>query len=120
MEKKKTLRLRKNDIELLAVLKAHIETLLEPIPTIKELSKKFGINTDKLKKGFKQLYGKPLHRYHLEFKMEVAKKLLAETDHSIDVIAAQFGYNDANNFSAAFRKVTGKRPGEWRNFSIRK
>jgi len=87
--------------------------------TIAQLCKKSGLNADKLKKGFKQLFGMPVHRYHLSVKIDAAKKLLAESELQVGEIADQLGYEDANNFSAAFKRITGMRPIEWRYASNR-
>ncbi len=101
------------DREALLVVKGLLEDTTASY-TIPQLVRKSGLNADKLKKGFRYVYGMPVHRYHLEFKMGVARGMLTSGDATVDSIAAALGYNDANNFSAAFRKETGMRPGEWR------
>jgi AraC family transcriptional activator of pyochelin receptor len=110
----KHVHLRRADKEILAALKAYIETLPEPVLTITELSMKFGINTDKLKKGFKELYGVAPYRYVLELRLALGKQLLSETEMPVADIAIQLGYEYAENFSAWFKGVTGVRPLEWR------
>jgi AraC-like DNA-binding protein len=75
--------------------------------TLVQLCRKSGLNADKLKKGFKLLFGLPPHRYHLEFKMELAKKLLRETELNISEIAFSLGFEEVSNFCAGFRKVVG-------------
>ncbi len=111
----KEIRLRKNDVEVLAAVKTYIETMPEEMPTIPQLAKKFGINTDKLKKGFKQVYGVAPYRYLLSIRLDRAKKLLRDTELSVGEIAGMVGYEHANNFSVVFKKITGEKPGNWRN-----
>jgi AraC-like DNA-binding protein len=82
--------------------------------TIPQLVRKSGMNADKLKKGFKEMFGMPVHRYHMEWKMELAKKLLSDMSLNINEVAFTLGYNDASNFCAAFRNVVGLTAGEWR------
>lgn len=110
----KTIRLHKNDIAILATLKAYIETLPEPCPAIEELGRKFGINTDKLKRGFRQLYGIAPYQHVLALRLAKAKSLLQDTEWPVAEIAMQLGYEHAGNFSAWFKRLTGMRPLEWR------
>jgi AraC-like DNA-binding protein len=46
--------------------------------------------------------------------MEEASRLLTESAHSIDVIADQVGYASAFSFSAAFKRVVGMPPSQFR------
>jgi AraC-like DNA-binding protein len=43
-----------------------------------------------------------------------ARQLLTETDHSVEAISAQLGYQDAANFRRAFRNSEGCSPNEFR------
>jgi len=110
----KEIRLRKNDIEVLAAVKEFIETIPEEMLTIPQLAKRFGINTDKLKKGFRQVYGVAPYRYVLVLRLVRAKELLSVTELSISEIAKQLGYEHAENFSAWFKRETGMRALEWK------
>jgi LacI family transcriptional regulator len=47
-------------------------------------------------------------------RLERAKRLLAESDEKIDVIARQCGYQSSNTFWIAFRHVTGMTPKKFR------
>ena len=48
-------------------------------------------------------------------RMAEAKRLLADSRHSIQVIADQVGYASAFSFSAAFKRVVGKSPSAFRD-----
>ena len=41
-------------------------------------------------------------------------KLLRDTDDSVVSIAAALGYSSQTAFAAAFRKLTGETPSDWR------
>lgn len=45
----------------------------------------------------------------------LARRLLAETDASIEAIGKTLGYSYAANFARSFRRATGMSPAEWRN-----
>jgi AraC-like DNA-binding protein len=49
-----------------------------------------------------------------ELRCEAAKKLLHQTQLTIEDIAHSIGFNDASNFSSAFKKWTGKTPASLR------
>jgi len=46
-------------------------------------------------------------------RIERAKKLLAESNHKMDVIAEMSGYENSNSFWVAFRRATGRSPKQY-------
>ena len=81
-------------------------------PTINCLAKQTGLNQSKLKKGFKQIFGKSIYAYFLAERMHKAKQLLAE--YSVTETAIMMGYSNISHFSSAFRKQFGVLPKEIR------
>ena len=108
------LKLSVRDEEALARVKTLLEENLEEPPSLEQLCRKSGLNADKLKKGFKLLYGLPPYAFHVQFKMEAAKKLLLETEQSVNEIAWSLGYEHASNFCVQFKMATGRKPGSYR------
>ena len=49
-----------------------------------------------------------------EARLELSRQLLAESNVSLDDIAATLGYNGVSPFMRAFRRWTGDTPGHWR------
>lgn len=80
--------------------------------SILDLAKKVGINDYHLKKGFKELYNNTVYMYTTQKRMEKAKNLLLKHDLNVNEVAYMLGYNDATNFSAAFKKYYGYTPGK--------
>lgn len=78
--------------------------------TIESLSEKYDINIATLRKCFKDIYGKPLYKWHKEYRLQIAKELLENSDISIIEVAYQIGYDNPSKFSAAFAKQFGKTP----------
>lgn len=91
-----------------------IKDLSNP-PTIIRLAKKVGLNQSKLKKVFKEVYGKSIYAYFLTERMHRAKKLLKY--HSVTDTAIMMGYSNISHFSSAFRKQFGILPKEARRQS---
>lgn len=86
-----------------------ISRMSEP-PTLQQLSKEIGLPINKLKDGFKQIYGEPVFTFLLEYKMEVARQLLAGGSLNVNEVGLKLGYSTASHFIAAFKKKYGVTP----------
>lgn len=98
------------DLERLYAAKNYIDTHLLQHDTISQLSRKAGINELKLKKGFKEIFGIGVYGYRKRERFRIAKVELEQTRKSIKQVAKSAGYKNANNFSAAFKKMFGVTP----------
>jgi AraC family transcriptional regulator len=63
---------------------------------------------------FKESFGEPPHRYWAVRRIERAKALLANPGASITEIALDVGFSTTSALSAAFRRMTGQTPTEYR------
>lgn len=86
-----------------------IAQMAEP-PTLQELSEMIGLSLKKLKEGFKQIYGDTVFSFLLEYKMEVARKLLESGNHNVNEVGLKIGYSTSSHFIAAFKKQYGTTP----------
>jgi len=68
------------------------------------------VNDFKLKKGFKEVFQTTPYNLLLDYRLEYAKKLLAESDLSVGEISQKIGYKYTASFSAAFIKKYGVTP----------
>lgn len=84
-------------------------------PTISNLSKLINLNEYKLKKGFKELFGTTVFGHIHRNRMNLAKRLLLETDKTAKEIAYETGYSSPQHFSKAFKKEFGTTPDSIRN-----
>lgn len=75
---------------------------------------KLNLTKEYISQYFKNKTGTNLVNYLNEFRIQKAKKLLAETRLSINEIAQNVGYNTPNNFSRIFKQYVGKSPREYR------
>ena len=85
---------------------------LESPPSLSELSKQIGLNTFKLKKNFKELFGVPVFKYLQNERLNTAHKLLRNENVSIQEAAWHVGYDSLSSFSNAFSTKFGFRPSE--------
>ncbi len=89
-----------------------IERYEEP-PTLIKLSEEVQLSLKKLKQGFKEVYGKPVFQYLLEYKMNLAKKLLSGGKYNVNEVSIKLGYSTASHFIAAFKKKFGITPRQY-------
>lgn len=84
-------------------------------PSITCISRCILLNEYKLKKGFKELYGVPIHTYVINKRLENAKFLLEQKNLTVSQVAAKVGYLNMSHFAAAFRKKYGVNPKAYMN-----
>jgi transcriptional regulator GlxA family with amidase domain len=82
--------------------------------TITALALEVGINSFKLRVGFKQLFKTTIHQYRLDLRLSLAKQLLNETDLTINEIAFKTGFESRDGFGRCFRRKFHESPREWR------
>lgn len=82
--------------------------------TIETLARQYLINETTLKAVFKSVYGNSLAAHIKEHRMELAARLLRETDLSMAQIGEQIGYESQSKFTAAFKAYYQMLPKEYR------
>src|SRR5229473_2070724 len=65
-------------------------------------------------RAFKESTGLSPHAWLRQQRLEQAMNMLRDTDASIASVAAQLGYASQTAFTAAFKKLTGETPSDWR------
>jgi AraC-like DNA-binding protein len=85
--------------------------------TITALALEVGVNSFKLRVGFKQLFKTTIHQYRLDLRLNLAKQLLIETDLTISEIAYKTGFDSRDGFARCFRRRLRESPREWRKMS---
>jgi AraC family transcriptional regulator len=65
-------------------------------------------------RAFKESAGLSPHAWLRQYRLDQAMNMLRDTDASIASVAATLGYASQTAFAAAFRKLTGETPSDWR------
>lgn len=79
------------------------------------LMKRSGLPEVVLNRAFRSTFGKTPHQMLIEWRMELAEKLIfSRPDLSLKEIAQMAGYPNPMNFSTAFRRFFGSAPREYR------
>lgn len=88
-----------------------INNIAKP-PSLTELSRTIGLNSNKLKRNFKELFGIPVFKFLQEERLKKAYELLSTSDLGVQETAWYVGYESISSFSNAFQKKFGVRPNE--------
>lgn len=99
------------------VLIRAIERLRSDVDTdvsLAALASEAGLSRFHFCRAFKESTGLSPHAWLRQYRLEQAMNMLRDTDASVVAIAATLGYSSQTAFAAAFRKLTGEAPSEWR------
>ncbi|MEL3905993.1 MAG: AraC family transcriptional regulator [Treponema sp.] len=105
-----TVYLSASDIAALDAVRQTLEDEMLSPPSIKELSKRFGINQQKLMAGFKERYAMTVYSYVKRVRMEHALRLLQHENLLIGDIARLSGYKGEGHFQQVFFETFGILP----------
>ncbi|HAS44358.1 MAG TPA: hypothetical protein DCS93_28025 [Microscillaceae bacterium] len=87
-----------------------LDNQLHDPPCIKALSKEIGLNTRKLKAGFRETFGITIRQYVIQQRMLLAQDLVMNSDHPLSVICQMVGYHNRGHFASTYTKYFGHLP----------
>ena len=96
--------------EAVTLMEANIE---EPLST-DDIAGLVGLSRRQLERLFKQYLGSLPSRYYLELRLQRARQLLRDTNHSIVQVGLTCGFSSGSHFSTAFGALFGNTPREER------
>lgn len=85
--------------------------------TLKDLSKKYFVNSSYLGQIFRKKYGQSFKDYLSNYRINEAAQMLLRTDKKISVIAEEVGYHDTDYFISRFIEQKGCTPARYRKNS---
>lgn len=100
--------------DLIAEAKEYIRHNYNQNVTLNDISKQFYINPYYFSQLFKKKTGMTYQKYLTDYRVDRAKKLLAETELRIYEVCKLVGYSDANHFNQIFERSEGMKPSEYR------
>lgn len=95
-------------------VKRMIEEAFDTDLTLEKCSAKINYHPQYISRVFRQETGITFADYLAQYRLEVAKRWLQETDLTITDIAEKLKYNNPANFIRYFRKMEGMTPGQFR------
>ena len=102
--------INKGDTERLYYARELLLSRLGNPPLLRELALLCGLNEFKLKKGFKQLFGKTVLTFVNDARLDAALLAIYTGEKTISEIAYEFGYSHSQHFHRAFKQRFGKTP----------
>jgi AraC-like DNA-binding protein len=103
-------------LEKLSALMKSEKPFLKAEFSLPDLATQLKISTHQLSQVINEGLGKTFFEMTAEYRVEEAKQLLKDQPNiKVEEIAEQVGYNSKSSFNTAFKKLTGKTPGEWRS-----
>lgn len=101
------------DLKDIHAAKKILDDNIADAPSLEALSAAVGLNDFKLKKGFKEVFGVPIHTYVIQKRLELAKNYLEGGEMTVSEAAGSVGYGNISHFAAAFHKQYGTNPGAY-------
>jgi AraC-like DNA-binding protein len=99
-----------DDIKAIYAVKAHLQSHLDKPPSIAALAKEAGMSEPKLRKLFKQTFGKGVFDYYQSSRMQKAAILLKEKRLTVSEVGYQLGFTNLSHFSRVFEEHIGMKP----------
>lgn len=106
--------LRKSEIRQIEMAASILKNEIADGVTIESLSKRVGLNPNKLQKGFQYLYDVTINQYVHNTRLELAKELILNPDYSINHIVEELGLSSGSYFSKIFKEKYNISPSQFR------
>lgn len=88
--------------------------------SMQEMARQMNYSEAYFCKLFKQCFGQNFTSYLTEYRVNEAKKLLAQLTFNVKDVGRAVGYSDANYFAKVFKRITGLSPSEYRQELFKK
>lgn len=96
--------------EVVRRARAYLDDHLGGAPSLDELAAVAGVSKEYLVRSFTADLGLPPHAYHVNARIERARRMLLRGD-PITEVALSLGFHDQSHFSRHFRRIVGVPPG---------
>jgi two-component system, response regulator YesN len=111
MEESKGVQYNKIAEEVIRIIEREFDRDL----TLEECASRLNYHPSYIRRVLKKSLNVSFTQYLLQYRMEMAKKWLTETDLKISEISENLRYTNAQNFIRYFKKVTDLTPGQYRD-----
>lgn len=83
--------------------------------TVSDLAAEVAVSRSVLDDRFRRILGRSPIRYLADWRIHLARDLLANTEMTVGAIASRVGYESQEAFSRAFKRAAGSAPSRWRD-----
>jgi AraC-like DNA-binding protein len=81
---------------------------------MEEMGREVGLSRSALHERFTAMIGQAPMQYLASWRMQVAARLLLDTNATVASVAQDVGYESEAAFARAFKRAVGKPPSAWR------
>lgn len=99
-----------DDVKAIYAVKAYLQSHLSEPPNIAALAREAGMSEPKLRKLFKQTFGKGVFEYYQSGRMQKAAQLLKDKKLTVSEVGYQLGFSNLSHFSRVFEEHIGFKP----------
>lgn len=114
LERRYTMRQKKTSDPLMQQAVGHFHRQLFDDVNMQDIAAKLSIKPSELTRRFRLEYGATPIEYTTRLRLEEVKRLLRETNDTMEAIAARCGYDNGSYLSRVFRSKLGVSPSEFR------
>jgi len=97
-------RVNSRDVRKMHEARDILDGNLDSLPTLRELARRVGVSTTKLKQSYRAVFGVPVFEYARKERLLRAHSLLLEGALSVSEVAQYVGYHSLSHFSLAFKR----------------
>ena len=99
-----------DDVKAIYAVKMHLQSYPEEPPNIAGLAKEARMSEPKLRKLFKQTFGKGVFEYYQSVRMQKAARLLKEKRLTVSEVGYWLGFTNLSHFTRVFEQYAGMKP----------
>ena len=106
--------LQRSQRDMAQAIYEQIVGVTSPVVDLRPLAAKFGVSEASLRTYFSKVYGSTPAAFARAHALRTAAEMLAQGDASVSEVALACGYSNPSKFAAAFRRLMGTTPLEYR------
>ena len=99
-----------DDLKAIYTIKLRLQSSLREAPAIAALAKEAKMSEPKLRKLFRQTFGKSVFDYYQTLRMQEAARLLKEQHLTVSEVGYQVGFTNLSHFARVFEQHLGLKP----------
>jgi AraC-like DNA-binding protein len=98
------------DLQAIYALKLRLQSSLREVPAIATLAKEAKMSEPKLRKLFRQTFGKSVFDYYQALRIQEAARLLKEEHLTVSEVGYRVGFTNLSHFARVFEQHLGLKP----------
>jgi AraC-like DNA-binding protein len=106
-----------DDIKAIYAVKSRLQVNLNTPPNIAAQAREAGMSEPKLRKLFRQTFGKGVFEYFQYVRMQEAARLLKEKRLTVSEVGYNLGFTNMGHFARIFEQHIGTKPKKYSSFS---